>query len=143
MVDRSHRGSSALTCRASAPFCRRGGGPARGGGGGCRKNNWKKTVGPNEVTDFQKFDIEQIDGPKTILATNLPNHPGDGITLRQTRSSSHIIMGKATAASNEILVSEKQIWNLINSNVTSVIFQKFSIFEISSPMTLKLGLTKL
>ena len=53
------------------------------------ENNGKNTVGPNELTDFEKFDVEQPDGPKTILATNSPNHPGDGITLRRNRSSSH------------------------------------------------------
>ena len=53
------------------------------------ENNGKNTAGPNEFTDFEKFEVEHPETTKTILATNSPNHPGDGITLRQKRSSSH------------------------------------------------------
>ena len=54
-----------------------------------RENNGKNTAGPNECADFDQFGLEHADPSKTILATNSPNHPGDGITLRQNRSSSH------------------------------------------------------
>ena len=73
-----------------------------------RKNNERNTLGPNELTDVEKFEVEQPDRIKTILATNSTNHPGDGITLRQNRSSSHIIICEASAASNEIRVSEEK-----------------------------------
>ena len=73
----------------------------------CENNYGKILVGPNEFTDFEKFEVEQPEGLKTILATNSPNHPGNGITIRQNRSSSHIIICKANAAGNEIRVSEE------------------------------------
>ena len=47
-----------------------------------RENNGKNTVGPNEFTDFEQFGLEHHDSPKTIVATNWANHPGDGITLQ-------------------------------------------------------------
>merc|ERR1712115_486594 len=81
-----------------------------------RKNNKRNTVGPNEFTDFEKFEVEHPENTKTILATNSPNHPGDGITLRQNRSSSHIMMCKASAANNEIRVSEEKSKNLMISD---------------------------
>ena len=55
-----------------------------------RKNNWKNTAGPNEFTDFEKIGLEYPDRIKTMLAMNWTNHPGDGITLRQNRSTSHV-----------------------------------------------------
>ena len=55
-----------------------------------RENYKKNTVGPNEFTDFEKFPVEHPDRIKTILATNWRNHPGDGITLRHNRSTSHV-----------------------------------------------------
>ena len=85
-----------------------------------RENNGKNTVGPNELTDFEKFDVEHPETTKTIFTTNSPNHPGDGITLRQNRSSSHIIICKANAASNEIRVSEENTLKITPSDVTSV-----------------------
>ena len=56
------------------------------------ENNGKNTVALNQFTDFEKFDVEHPDKPKTIFGTNLPNHPGDGMTLRQNRSTSHVII---------------------------------------------------
>ena len=47
-----------------------------------RKPWEKNTVGPNEFTDFEKFDVEHPENIKTIFGTNWPNHPGDGITLQ-------------------------------------------------------------
>ena len=47
-----------------------------------RENNEKTTAGPNEFTAFEQFGLEHIDSPKTTVATNWPNHPGDGITLQ-------------------------------------------------------------
>ena len=55
-----------------------------------RENNGKNTAGPNEFTDFEQFGLEHGDRTKTIVATNWPVHPGDGITLRQDRSTSHM-----------------------------------------------------
>ena len=55
-----------------------------------RENNGKNTAGPNECTDFEQFGLEHTDRPKTMLAMTWPNHPGDGITLRQNRSTSHV-----------------------------------------------------
>ena len=55
-----------------------------------QENNWKNTAGPNEFADFEQFRIEHTGRLKTILVTNWPVHPGDGITLRQNRSTSHI-----------------------------------------------------
>ena len=40
------------------------------------------TVGPNEFTDFDKFELEHPENIKPIFATNAVNHPGTGITLR-------------------------------------------------------------
>ena len=45
-----------------------------------RENNGKNTAGPNEFTDFEQFPVEHTDRTTTVLATNWPNHPGDGIT---------------------------------------------------------------
>ena len=73
-----------------------------------RKNYVKIIIGPNEFTDFEIFDVEHPENIKTSLATNWPNHPGTGITLRQNRSSSNIMICKANAASNEIRVSEEK-----------------------------------
>ena len=87
-----------------------------------RKNNERNKVGPNEFTDFEKFDVEHPKITKTILTTNSPNHPGDGITLRQNRSTIHIIICKARAASNEIHVNEEHSSNLMVLDVTSVNF---------------------
>ena len=66
-----------------------------------RKNNVKNTVGPNENTDLEKFHVERTENIKTIFGTNLPNHPGDGITLRQNRSTSHIPTIRGTRARSE------------------------------------------
>ena len=85
-----------------------------------RENNGKNIVGPNEFTDFENFDVEHPNRIKTSFVTNSPNHPGDGITLRQNRSSSHIIICKANAASNEIRVSEENALKITPSDVTSV-----------------------
>ena len=109
-----------------------------------RKNNERNTVGPNEFTDFEKFEVEQPDGPKTILATNSPNHPGDGITLRQNRSSSHIIICKASAARQW---NSRQRRKIIEFNGFRChqrhFFIKLSNFKIFGSMTPKLGRTKL
>ena len=56
-----------------------------------RENYGKNTVGPNEFTDFEKFEVEHPENTKTILATNSPNHPGDGITLRLTSHTTAVI----------------------------------------------------
>ena len=50
----------------------------------------KNTAGRNEFTDFEQFTREHTENIKTMLAMNWPNHPGDGITLRQNRSTSHV-----------------------------------------------------
>ena len=55
-----------------------------------KENNAKNAFGPNEFTDFEKFNLEHPENPKMIFATNWLNHPGDGITLRQNRSTSHV-----------------------------------------------------
>ena len=59
-----------------------------------QKPHAKKTCenycGTNEFRDFAKFEVEHSENPKTILATTSANHPGDGITLRQNRSTNHI-----------------------------------------------------
>ena len=55
-----------------------------------RENNGKNTAGPNEFTDFEQFNREHTENIKTMLAMNWPNHPSDGITLRQNRSTSHV-----------------------------------------------------
>ena len=58
-----------------------------------KENNAKNTFGPNEFTDFEKFTFEHPETTKTIFATNSPNHPGDGITLRPTLAtwSAHFV----------------------------------------------------
>ena len=56
-----------------------------------KENNAKNTFGPNEFTDFDNFKLEHPENTKTIFATDWPNHPGDGITLRQNRSTSHVL----------------------------------------------------
>ena len=47
-----------------------------------QENYGKNTVGPNEFTDFEQTGLKHHDSPKTIVATNWANHPGDGITLQ-------------------------------------------------------------
>ena len=66
-----------------------------------RENFRKNTVGRNEFTDFEKFEVEHSENVKTILATTSPNHPGDGITLRQNRSTSDIPSIWGTRARSE------------------------------------------
>ena len=66
-----------------------------------REKHGKNTVGRNEFTDFEKFEIEHLDPPKTILATTSANHPGEGITLRQNRSTNHIPSIWGTRARSE------------------------------------------
>ena len=113
-----------------------------------RKPHAKKTIEKyswtKRIHDFENFEVEQTDCPKTILATNSPNHPGDGITLRQNRSSSHIIICKASAARQwNSRQRRKFIENYSFRCHQRQYFIKFSIFEISVSMTPKLGLTKL
>ena len=55
-----------------------------------REKHGKNTVGRNEFTDFEKFTLEHPPRIKTILATTSTNHPGERITLRQNRPTSHI-----------------------------------------------------
>ena len=47
-------------------------------------HNGNNTAGPNEFTDFENFKLEHPENTKTTFATNWPNRPGDGITLRPT-----------------------------------------------------------
>ena len=56
------------------------------------ENNGKNTAGPNEFTDFEKFEVEHPENTKTRFTMNWPNHPGAGITLRQNRSTSHAVI---------------------------------------------------
>ena len=46
-----------------------------------QENYGKNTVGPNEFTDFEKFELEHIKGPKSIHVSTSAEHPGNGITL--------------------------------------------------------------
>ena len=55
-----------------------------------RENNPENTAGRNEFTDSEQFGREHPENNKTMLAMNWPNHHGDGITLRQNRSTSHM-----------------------------------------------------
>ena len=55
-----------------------------------KKKHGKNTVGPNDLTDFKQFELKHPPQIKTILAMTSFNHPGEGITLRQNRSTSHI-----------------------------------------------------
>ena len=71
-----------------------------------RENNGKNTAGPNECAGFEQSGLEHTDPPKTILAMNWPNHPGDGITVRQNRSTSHIKYDGGAPQSNEIRANE-------------------------------------
>ena len=57
-----------------------------------RENNGKNEAGPNEFIDFEQLGLEHLDSPKTIVATNWANHPGDGITLRQNRCTKHVMI---------------------------------------------------
>ena len=57
-----------------------------------KENTAKNAFGQNEVTDFEKFNLEHPENPKTIFATNWLNHPGDGITLRQKLDESFVNM---------------------------------------------------
>ena len=54
-----------------------------------RENYGKNTAGPNEHAGFEQSGLEHTNPPKPILAMTWPNHPGDGITLRQNRSTSN------------------------------------------------------
>ena len=70
------------------------------------KATWKKQIGkiPLEHTttkDFKKIEFEHPENIKTILATTSANHPGEGITLRQNRSTSHIPSIWGTRARSE------------------------------------------
>ena len=49
-----------------------------------RKNYVQITVGPNEFTDFEKFEFEHRSLIKTSFATNPANRHGTGITRRTT-----------------------------------------------------------
>ena len=40
-----------------------------------RENNGKNTVGPNEFTDFEKFEVEHPENTKTVLARTGPINP--------------------------------------------------------------------
>ena len=47
-------------------------------------------VGPNEFTDFEQIEVEHLKGTTSMARPTSANHPGDGITLRQNRSTSHV-----------------------------------------------------
>ena len=69
--------------------------------------------------------------PATNSATNSANHPGNGITLRQNRSSSHIIACKASAARQwNSRQRRKLIENHSFERHQLQYFIKFSIFEL-------------
>ena len=44
----------------------------------------KITDRPNEFTDFENFELEEVARPKTRDAMQAVNHPGVGITLETT-----------------------------------------------------------
>ena len=109
-----------------------------------RKKQLENTVGPNELTDFETFKVEHPETIKTILATNSPNHPGDCITLRRNRSSSHIIICKASAARQwNSRQGRKFIENYSFRRHQRRFFMKFWIFKIFGSMIPKLVRTKL
>ena len=85
-----------------------------------QENKLKNAVGPNEFTDFEKFEVKHPNEPKTMFGTNWLNHPGSGITLRQNRATSHIITCDANATNNEIHINEGNSLKIINSDLTSV-----------------------
>ena len=64
-----------------------------------KENNTKITADPNEFTDFENVKLEHPENRKTSFATNWRNHPGDGVTLRQNRFTSHVLLS-ANAASH-------------------------------------------
>ena len=76
------------------------------------RQKMKNTVGPNELPDFQKFKVEQPDGPKTIFVTNSPNHTGNGITLRLKSHTTAVIHTSA---------GDMHRWELFPSRPNSVI----------------------
>ena len=109
----------------------------------CEKT-MKNIVGPNEFTDFEKFEVEHPENIKTMFARNSANHPGDGITLRQNRSLSHILMCKASAARQwNSRQRRKLIENQIFIRYQRQFFIKFWIFKILGSMTPNLVRTKL
>ena len=70
----------------------------------------KNTVGPNELTDFEKFKVEHSENTKTILATNSPDHPGNGITLRPTPTAGErITKGRYTPRAHDPSQSGRQV----------------------------------
>ena len=71
-----------------------------------RENNGKNTAGPNERASFEQFDLEHTENIKTMLAMNWYNHPGNGITLRQNRSTKHVKLNVGAPQGNEIRASE-------------------------------------
>ena len=80
----------------------------------------KNTGRPNEFTDSEHFRSEHNFRRKSILAMTLAERPGTGITLRQNRSTSHVITCDTSATNNEIRVSEENSLKIIASDLTSV-----------------------
>ena len=54
------------------------------------KNIRKNKVGPNEFRNFEQFQVEHLKNNVPMARPTLAKHPGDGITLRQNRSTSHM-----------------------------------------------------
>ena len=55
-----------------------------------QKKHGKNTVGRNEFTDFEKFEVEHPNFIKTIAAHRPQVIPRRGITLQARRSTSHM-----------------------------------------------------
>ena len=49
-----------------------------------KKNLWKNTVGPNEFTDFEKFEVERRQGTKSICGLTSAQRARIGITPQLT-----------------------------------------------------------
>ena len=64
----------------------------------CENKRWEKYGWTKRTHRFREIRSWTPQSAKTIFAKNSPNHPGNGITLRQRRSTSHIIICEASAA---------------------------------------------
>ena len=76
------------------------------------RGQYRKNIpGRNEFTDFEQFGVEHPPRIKSILAIHSANYPGNGITLRQNRSTSHITLrcNHSTNHVNESAVRRKAL----------------------------------
>ena len=90
-----------------------------------RETPTRNPVGPNEFTDFEHFAVPDTQVPKTILTTNWPNHPGDGVTL-EGGTALRVIWG-TRARSERPPAGPEKYTEMLRSDETK---QNFQFFEV-------------